>query len=263
MRSPRGEAVDLAFYRPKPKEMSAFPKTYWLRNRAIGDEMASMLKNAPSQFAEAVAEGGSCGAPGDCAWPLAADKQQSICIQNNHQTKGNHMRTSMNSHKRAACLILLAAAYITLVGPVAGQQPSIVLSAYALQPTNNLIFHNWAPQQITIDAVKFSILDDMDPPTPWEDFGVEVEGYTGLVTVDGDGIYPNISPQTTVNGNWFADFGGSVVPVDGGFTVTFTGFPDGTKIDLWPTPEPSTFALFGLGTFSLLAYQRRRRMAKV
>jgi hypothetical protein len=25
------------FYRPKSKEMSAFPKTYWLRNCAIGD----------------------------------------------------------------------------------------------------------------------------------------------------------------------------------------------------------------------------------
>jgi hypothetical protein len=44
----------LAFCRSKSKETSAFPKPYPLRNRAIGDEMASMLKKAPSQLAEAV-----------------------------------------------------------------------------------------------------------------------------------------------------------------------------------------------------------------
>ena len=52
----------LAFYRPKSKETSAFPKPYPLRNRAIGDEIALMLKDAPNQLAEAVAAGCSCGA---------------------------------------------------------------------------------------------------------------------------------------------------------------------------------------------------------
>jgi hypothetical protein len=50
----------LAFYRknrPKSKELSAFPKSYPLRNRAICAEMHQMLSNAPSQFAKAVAAG--------------------------------------------------------------------------------------------------------------------------------------------------------------------------------------------------------------
>jgi hypothetical protein len=59
--------VQLAFYRPKSKELSAFPKTYWLRNRAIGAEMASVLKKAKSQLAEVVAAGCSCDALGGCA----------------------------------------------------------------------------------------------------------------------------------------------------------------------------------------------------
>ncbi|MGA2324339.1 MAG: hypothetical protein ABSG22_10870 [Sedimentisphaerales bacterium] len=43
------------------RKMSAFPRSCPLWNRAIGDEMASMLKNAPSQLAEAVAAGGTSG----------------------------------------------------------------------------------------------------------------------------------------------------------------------------------------------------------
>jgi hypothetical protein len=60
-------APHLAFHRPKSKELSAFPKSYPLRNRASGDEIALMLKDAPSQLAEAVAAGGPCGALGNCA----------------------------------------------------------------------------------------------------------------------------------------------------------------------------------------------------
>jgi hypothetical protein len=56
--------AQLAFSRPKSKESSAFPKPYPLRNRAIGDEIALMLKDAPNQLAEAVAAGCSCGAMG-------------------------------------------------------------------------------------------------------------------------------------------------------------------------------------------------------
>jgi hypothetical protein len=37
--------VQLAFCRPKSKELSAFPKSYPLRNRAIGDEMTLTKKN--------------------------------------------------------------------------------------------------------------------------------------------------------------------------------------------------------------------------
>lgn len=44
------------------RKTSAFPKPYPLWNRAIGDEMASMLKNAASRLAKAVAAGGPAGA---------------------------------------------------------------------------------------------------------------------------------------------------------------------------------------------------------
>jgi hypothetical protein len=44
------------------RKTSAFPKSYPLRNRAIGDGMVQTLSNAPSQFAEAVGAGGPCGA---------------------------------------------------------------------------------------------------------------------------------------------------------------------------------------------------------
>jgi len=40
----RGGAESLAFSRPKPKELSAFPKSYPLRNRALGGEMVQTLK---------------------------------------------------------------------------------------------------------------------------------------------------------------------------------------------------------------------------
>jgi hypothetical protein len=49
-----GGAITLAFYRPKSKETSAFPKPYPLRNRAIGGEMALVLKNAPSPSGNAL-----------------------------------------------------------------------------------------------------------------------------------------------------------------------------------------------------------------
>jgi hypothetical protein len=52
----------LAFYRPKSKETSAFPKSYPLGKRGLCGEMALMLKNAPSQLVEAIAAGGSAGA---------------------------------------------------------------------------------------------------------------------------------------------------------------------------------------------------------
>jgi hypothetical protein len=51
----------LQVYRPKSKELSAFPKPYPLSNRAIGAEMEGMLKAAPSQLGEAVAAGCSGG----------------------------------------------------------------------------------------------------------------------------------------------------------------------------------------------------------
>jgi hypothetical protein len=177
------------------------------------------------------------------------------------RTNAANMRTSMTEIARDIVLILLAAAYFGLVGPVAGQQAEIDLSAYALQPSNNLVFYNMSPLQIQItnDAVSFSILDDTDPPTPWYDFEVTIHDWSATVTVNGDGVYPNISQNTTVNSAWFVAFGGSVVPVDGGFTVTFKDFPDGTPMDLTPTPEPSTLALLGIGTFGLLAYMVRRR----
>ena len=40
-----GGAMILAFYRPKSKESSAFPKPYPLPNRAIGAEMTLTKKN--------------------------------------------------------------------------------------------------------------------------------------------------------------------------------------------------------------------------
>ncbi len=43
-----------AVFHPKSKELSAFPKTYPLRNRAIGAEMTRILKNPPGELAEAV-----------------------------------------------------------------------------------------------------------------------------------------------------------------------------------------------------------------
>jgi len=44
----------VAFYRPKSKESSAFPKPYPLRNRAIGGEMAQTLEYLPRELADAV-----------------------------------------------------------------------------------------------------------------------------------------------------------------------------------------------------------------
>jgi hypothetical protein len=46
------------FYRPKSKETSAFPKSYPLWNRAIGDEMTSMLTKAPSSWRKRSAQAG-------------------------------------------------------------------------------------------------------------------------------------------------------------------------------------------------------------
>jgi hypothetical protein len=64
----------LAFYGPKPLKTTQNPKNCPLfqnlircANRAISDEMAFILKNAPNQLAEAVAAGGPCGAVGGCA----------------------------------------------------------------------------------------------------------------------------------------------------------------------------------------------------
>ena len=59
---------NFGLFLPKSKELSAFPKSYPLRNRASGGEMDLCLKNAPSELAEAVAIGGSCSALANCAW---------------------------------------------------------------------------------------------------------------------------------------------------------------------------------------------------
>jgi hypothetical protein len=46
----------LAQSRPKSKELSAFPKSYPLRNRAIGGEITVVLKNPPRELAETLAQ---------------------------------------------------------------------------------------------------------------------------------------------------------------------------------------------------------------
>jgi hypothetical protein len=56
--------AQLAFYRPKSKELSAFPKPYPLRKRTFGGEMRVMLKTR-QVMAEALAAGNLWGIVGD------------------------------------------------------------------------------------------------------------------------------------------------------------------------------------------------------
>jgi hypothetical protein len=72
------------FIAQNPKNRPLFQNLIRCADCVIGGEMTSMLKNAPSQFAEAVAAGGPRGAVGDCTCGHPPQTNSSQTVVNMH-----------------------------------------------------------------------------------------------------------------------------------------------------------------------------------
>ena len=155
-------------------------------------------------------------------------------------------------------IVTLAVIIMVRVSVASAQGPTFGLYS-STSPNGDTPINNWNPQNFNANAQgSFSQTFVNNTGIPFPDFSITWTNPGGPTGTGGSDIYTTFT--ATESGQLeIDDFSGGTIPNNQQFEVTAEGFPVGGQLTLTPTPEPSSFALTGLGTFGLLAYMLRRR----